>query len=258
MKCYIILLLLLQVAVVLCPYARLVQVFVEASYFTRFPRWLNVTIFYNSRCNITAKFFAGQLLPIWLKYKKYVGLELVPFGNSTLIETPLDPFMNWIKFEFISQLGEDDCLYNKLHACILKYPKELLKMASPQSELKQRLTHSQLMLITCLMSYENQIDSLQKCAYEYTHNEINALKECTRASESSYYLADHGRRTSLFFPPMRHFPFIVMNNTHRSYFSRRALLNLEYVICAHLPKICRMMITTTTVKGPLTGHWFIT
>lgn len=258
MKLYVILLFLTQVVIVLCGYARHYKVQVDPGCFKNLPSWLNLTVFYNSRCNRSAQFFSSQLLPVWRKFKHYIGLELVPFGNSTLIEHPIDPFENWYSFEFTSQFGPEDCLSNKLHACVLMYPKELLKIAKPQTDLKKSILQAHVILLSCLMSYENQLEALQKCAYEYHPSEIKQLQECVRTSEGSYYLAEHGRRTSKYFPHIRDFPFIAINNTNRIHFTRKAMTDLEYVICAHLPKLCRLLMTTTPTPWPLTGHWFIT
>lgn len=246
--------------IVLCGYARHYKIVIGPCYFEVFPCWLNVTVYYNSNSKAAAEFFANQLMPVWRKFINYIGVELIPFGNSTLIETPIDPYHNRYNFEFTSEFGPVDCINNKLHACILKYPIELLKTAKTQSELKKKITNTQLIMITCLMSYDNQLDSLKKCSYEYDSTEINQLKECVRTSEGDYYLAENGRRTSKFFPHIREFPFISMNNSNRIQFSRRALEDLEYVICAHMPKLCRRLMTTvpTPTPEPLTGHWFIT
>lgn len=75
---------------------------------------VNLTIFYQSRCNDSALFFEEQLKPTFAELSSRgigVNLELIPYGRANLSNIEGNYIIS-------CEHGEEECEGNKFHACV--------------------------------------------------------------------------------------------------------------------------------------------
>ena len=77
---------------------------------------VKINVYYESLCPDSKEFITQQLGPVYQKFKKYLEVELIPYGNANT---------SW-KFEeswgFECQHGDLECLGNLLHASLIGVP----------------------------------------------------------------------------------------------------------------------------------------
>lgn len=129
-----------------------------------------VTVFYESKCPDSRRFFNQQLLPTFAKLHKYLDLDLVPFGKARVVPPN----------KMICQHGNLECDYNRLFACIQKYER-----AKPMQVIKT---------IDCIFM---ERESDEECITRFNDSATNyqTIQACRTANESYDMMREFEQKT---------------------------------------------------------------
>uniref|UniRef100_A0A224XSD0 Putative gamma-interferon-inducible lysosomal thiol reductase n=1 Tax=Panstrongylus lignarius TaxID=156445 RepID=A0A224XSD0_9HEMI len=109
-----------------------------------------VTVYYESLCPDSIKFYTTQLYPTWnSSLKSFIDLHLVPFGKSNYTRMGDN-------YTFACHHGEKECVGNRVQACAL----EII----PKSDMDLQVKY-----INCLMSMSKSSEDVyptKACADE--------------------------------------------------------------------------------------------
>ncbi|XP_039286794.1 GILT-like protein 1 isoform X2 [Nilaparvata lugens] len=184
---------------------------------------LKVTIFYESKCSDSMSFITEQLKPTFEKVGQYLKIDLVPYGNA-------EHKVSNGTYTFTCQHGPDECRYNKIHSCALKY-------ITDQNQVVD--------FISCLMVLKNEDKVLNECAKK-SNVDLAKINSCSSSHEGDALLAANGDRTHSFKPKVTWVPTIVFNDKYDDDDQQLAETNLLEAICKKLepkPNECDMKIS---------------
>ncbi|KAH7721370.1 Protein F37H8.5 [Aphelenchoides avenae] len=78
---------------------------------------VHLTLFYESLCPYCQGFITKHLYPeVYLKYGKYVSIELIPYGNAQRTQSG----------EIVCEHGPRECVTNRFEGCAIHYLKDPL------------------------------------------------------------------------------------------------------------------------------------
>lgn len=175
---------------------------------------VKVTLYYESLCPDSIKFYTKQLYPTWVNLSNYMDLMLVPFGKATYNKTENG------KFEFACHHGEAECVGNKVQACALKV---LPKMTD------------QLGFIRCAMSMTEEGNRSTpypgaQCA-STVGIDYKPINDCMNTDQASMYLAEFGDKTSEFEANLKSVPTVVFNDKYSEENDKMAKMNFRSTLC---------------------------
>jgi len=84
---------------------------------------VKINVYYESLCPDSKAFITQQLGPVYQKFKKYLEVELRPYGNAkTTWQAGRDPKKEGGRWGFECQHGKSECIGNLLHASLIGVP----------------------------------------------------------------------------------------------------------------------------------------
>ncbi|RZF42881.1 hypothetical protein LSTR_LSTR012695 [Laodelphax striatellus] len=169
---------------------------------------VKVTVFYESQCGDSIRFFKRQVKQAYDALNQHIDFEFVPYGKA--VHEKLND-----NFKFTCHHGSTECDYNKVQSCAIKY--------SPD----QNTTVS---FLSCVMGTYKQSSVLESCAKQSSLN-LEKIKECASGSEGDELHAKHGDRTNSFRPSVSYVPTIVLNGVYNSATQYDAEYNLLATVC---------------------------
>ncbi|XP_073976873.1 gamma-interferon-inducible lysosomal thiol reductase 1 [Rhodnius prolixus] len=179
-----------------------------------------VTVYYESLCPDSIKFYTNQLYPAWnSSLKSFMDLQLVPFGKSNYTHMGDN-------YTFTCHHGEKECVGNKVQACALK-----LIPATPDMDL-------QVKYINCLMAMaKSSVDMYptKSCAEEVKlgGDVLEKIESCATTNEGNDYLAALGDKTMKFQNPLISVPTVVVDH-YDAKEKDDARNDFKSVLCAHI------------------------
>lgn len=189
---------------------------------------VEVTVYYESLCPDSRKFFTQQLYPsLQGNLSNFVNLTLLPFGKSKM-EFKAN------EYEFQCHHGPKECEGNKIQACALK--------TIDQGRKTEGLGYNKVAVgfINCLMDKterkgDDAIFPTKDCA-EINHvNNLNVIENCAAHSDGSNNLAELGTMTKAFADPLKSVPTIVFNKQFKAEDNTLAQTNFVKALCNYLP-----------------------
>ncbi|RZF40863.1 hypothetical protein LSTR_LSTR003373 [Laodelphax striatellus] len=191
-------------------------------------RVLKVTIFYESMCSDSMSFITDQLDPTFEKVGQYLKIDLVPYGNAE------HKISKNGSYTFTCQHGPNECRFNKIHSCSLKYLSDDNQVVN---------------FISCLMAVKNEDKVLEECAKKF-NVDLQKINSCSSSHEGDVLLAANGDRTHSFKPKVSWVPTIVFNDKYNDDDQQLAETNLLQAVCKKLdpkPNECDMKISVVHV-----------
>ncbi|KAF5281850.1 hypothetical protein FQR65_LT14494 [Abscondita terminalis] len=194
-----------------------------------------VTVYYESLCPDSKKFFTTQLYPsLQTNLSKWVNLTLVPYGKSNVTEMG----MEW---QFSCHHGPFECQGNKIQACALNE----IEKTTPKS-VDQGFNKITLAFINCLMDKtEKKKDVAGSDEYVFPVEECSKINQvqnsadidnCSRHTTGSKLLADLGAKTRNFQSYLTSVPTIVFNEKYDAKESQASQSNFVKVLCGYITK----------------------
>ena len=84
---------------------------------------VKINVYYESLCPDSKNFITQQLGPVYQKFKKYLRVELRPYGNAnTTWQAWRDPKKEGGRWGFECQHEKSECIGNLLHASLIGVP----------------------------------------------------------------------------------------------------------------------------------------
>ncbi|KAF2896572.1 hypothetical protein ILUMI_09622 [Ignelater luminosus] len=213
---------------------------------------VSVTVYYESLCPDSKKFFTSQLYPALINtnISERVNLTLVPYGLSQQVQVDG-------QWQFTCHHGAYECVGNKIQACAIKKIEE----ASP-TPAGQGFNPITVAFINCLMDkVENVTKPGQDPEYVFpitNCSEINKVRNsaiienCRNHIDGSNYLAELGVLTQKLQPPLKSVPTIVFNNAYKKEDSTLAQKNFVEALCQYIkdnkPSECKNSATSLSIS----------
>jgi len=202
-----------------------------------------VTVYYESLCPDSKKFFTSQLYPsLQTNLSQWVNLTLIPYGKSNQTKA------NEEEWQFTCHHGPYECQGNKIQACALNL------IESGEKAPDAGFNPTTVAFINCLM------DKVVKNGTGYDFptkdcSEINNVRDyvkienCAGHSDGSKYLAALGDATSKLEPPLKSVPTIVFEGKYKAQDSKKAQENFVQAVCQYIkenkPSECNSSATLT-------------
>lgn len=166
-------------------------------------------VYYESLCPDSRNFLVNQLAPKWQYLSTFVDLRLIPFGKATYSPNSAG---GW---DFSCQHGASECAGNILHACGIKYSKDVTQA---------------LNFASCLMRAPT---SGAQCAAlaELDYTPIDA---CSKTVEGQNLVQQHGVETLTLKPTLTFVPWVIMDKNWEDSKQWNSLANLGSVVCSHV------------------------
>merc|ERR1712038_839478 len=105
---------------------------------------VKLDLYYESLCPFCSEFIQQQLYRTHAVFKKYMEINLNPFGNAEMTESPPGVF------HFECQHGAEECKAGIIESCLIMFSQK----AAPQLTVP---------LITCTDSQPDSLDNVKKC-----------------------------------------------------------------------------------------------
>lgn len=174
---------------------------------------ISVSVYYESLCPDSIKFFTTQLYPTYTSpLKRYFNLKLIPFGKSTQ-RGPND---------FDCHHGPKECYGNKVQGCILRYVD---------------VEADQMKFINCLMGLalnnKNGPYPLDQCGRSNNFN-TNPIVQCANSTEGNEVLSKNGDLTSQLNPQLTSVPTVVFNDNFSKKDQDQAFSDFQTVLCSYI------------------------
>lgn len=175
-----------------------------------------VSVYYESLCPDSIKFFTTQLYPTYTSpLKRYFQLKLVPYGKST--QRRSGP--GW---EFNCHHGPKECYGNKVQGCILRHV--------PQES-------DQLKYINCLMSLALQNKNgpypIDQCASSNNFDPGHII-QCANNTDGDDVLSQNGDLTNALNPPLTSVPTVIFNDNFSKKDQEQASSDFKSVLCSYI------------------------
>ncbi|XP_054276359.1 GILT-like protein 1 isoform X2 [Macrosteles quadrilineatus] len=183
---------------------------------------VKVTVFYEAMDPVFKDFINNQFSPHWEQIEEGIEIELVPFGKTNVsVEQEPEPHL-----EFVCTRGEEECIANKLHACVIK------KMHAHKLKMVK--------VIKCLINKKDQMDGLPDCLDEiHIRPDAHKFIDCVNSPDTDYLVVNHGIRTQKMFPKkLDSLPKIVFNDLFNKRDHAQALTNFKKLICRIVFDLC--------------------
>ncbi|XP_050302366.1 GILT-like protein 1 [Anthonomus grandis grandis] len=189
--------------------------------------WVNVSVYYESLCPDSRKFFTQQLYPsLQGNLSNYVNLTLVPFGKATAEFTTAE-------YKFTCHHGPAECEGNKIQACALKL------VDNGKNSEGAGFNRNTAGFINCLMDKtvrngDNATFPIETCASINKVINMEGIKNCTTNASGSNYLAELGQITKEMFDPIKSVPTIVFNGKFKMEDNNLAQTNFVKALCQYI------------------------
>ncbi|KAF5282105.1 hypothetical protein FQR65_LT14423 [Abscondita terminalis] len=170
-----------------------------------------LSVYYETFCPDSARFFRFQLNRTAVVLQDNVRVELVPYGFAT-------HEMNNGVWHFVCQHGVQECLGNKIHACLLRQGFNQIQTIA---------------LVTCsLISTDPaSLRELKMCA-DKMELELNSIEKCVLGVEGDLLLVRHGQTTHGVSPPINYLPSIIVNHNYDQDIQTVGEYNLLKALCS--------------------------
>lgn len=177
---------------------------------------ISVSVYYESLCPDSIKFFTTQLYPTYTSpLKRYFNLKLIPYGKSSQRRGQ----NGW---EFDCHHGPKECYGNKVQGCILRH-------ISNEAD--------QLKYINCLMSLalanKNGAYPLDQCARS-NNFDTNPIVQCANSTDGNDVLSINGDLTSQLNPQLTSVPTVVFNENFNKKDQDQAFTDFKSVLCSYI------------------------
>ncbi|RZC35814.1 GILT domain containing protein [Asbolus verrucosus] len=188
---------------------------------------VTVTVYYESLCPDSIKFFTKQLYPsLQGNLSNYVNLTLLPYGKS---KTTND--LN--QYEFQCHHGPAECNGNRLQACAIRI--------IDGGKKTEGLGYNKITtgFINCLMDKvkpdgNNTVFPTQECATINHVPDYKGIENCANHPDGSRYLNDVGVLTAALNPPLTGVPTIVFNKQFKQDDNELAQTNFVQALCKYI------------------------
>lgn len=184
-----------------------------------------VTVYYESLCPDSRKFFIQQLYPsLQGNLSGYVNLTLIPYGKSSFEQ-------HGAEYKFTCHHGVKECLGNKIHACALKNIDEGRKTNG------LGYNRNAVGYINCLMDRSSKDTDFptKECAELNQVTNLMMIENCAMHLNGAQYLANYGSLTDAFQKPLASVPTIVFNKHYKKEDSDMAQTNFVKALCQYIP-----------------------
>ncbi|KDR14890.1 GILT-like protein 1 [Zootermopsis nevadensis] len=176
---------------------------------------LPITIYYESLCPDSTRFFKEQLEPAHKSLGQYINIEFVPYGKA-------NQWYSGDSYQFECQHGPTECYGNIVQACAVNvYHDEI----------------NQFNYLTCLMTtvdlrnVTNATYPVEECAVGL---DVDNLKRCIDGPEGLRFLSIMGNKTTELNPKLQSVPAIAVNTSFSYEEQDEAVNNLKSLICTRL------------------------
>ncbi|CAG2117474.1 unnamed protein product [Medioppia subpectinata] len=176
---------------------------------------VKIDVYYESLCPYSKNFIVDQLIPTYNKVASIITVGLIPFGNAkwTKIENPNGNF----DVEFTCQHGEQECIGNRIHDCVL---------------LRESIDRT-LAFTDCIFKssqWKTPASAGKQCAEEVRQN-WTTINECQTGPLGRGLLLLHGERHISQNPRPNYVPWIAINGVHNEDLQDRAQKDLLTLVC---------------------------
>lgn len=199
---------------------------------------VNVTVYYESLCPDSIKFYINQLYPTMeiTNLSTKVSLELIPYGKSQY--TRADDG----SLTFTCHHGERECYGNKVHACALNI----------LTSKRERLSYLNCLLGSMLKDRQ-AVFPADKCAEDVGIGaQLPQIIECANKTQGNELLAEMGNKTQLLQPKLTSVPTVVFNNKYDQNDFKDSQTNFKGVLCKYIspkPAECAGLNGSTTLAA---------
>ncbi|XP_068244553.1 uncharacterized protein [Palaemon carinicauda] len=169
---------------------------------------VKVTVYLQSLCSDTVRFFTSQLYPTWQDLQDIIDLEFVPYGKARA--TPLESG----GYKFVCQHGQEECYGNLVMSCV--------QNSLPIS--------TQVDFFNCMFSQRNPAQAGSKCSDDLGLD-WTPFEECAKSDQGAELLYQNGLRTAALKPRLHFIPTIVIDGHYDDYQLRLSLLAFKNQIC---------------------------
>jgi len=178
---------------------------------------MKISVFYETLCPYSVKFLREQLVPTYLKFKDYLLIDLVPYGNAKTIQYTDGTY------GFECQHGPRECYANKLHACAIAHitSKDDL-MSYIQCTADQDMGFSKA---------AGRIELAEERCASTAGRYYEMIQECANGTEGTQLMVSYGVRTHNLVPPVKGVPWILFNDVYYPQYKDRAEEDLAGVAC---------------------------
>ncbi|CAH1107536.1 unnamed protein product [Psylliodes chrysocephalus] len=187
---------------------------------------VNVSVYYESLCPDSKKFFTQQLYPsLQGNLSEFVNLTLVPYGKSKAVFEVTD----W-KFE--CHHGEVECYGNRIQACALK------RIEKGQNTADLGYNKIAVGFINCLMDKADKnaedVFPTRDCALVNPVSNLLDIENCSNHTDAFNYMAVFGRLTDQVQKPLKSVPTIVFNDQYKQEDNDLAQSNFIKALCQYI------------------------
>ncbi|XP_047484749.1 gamma-interferon-inducible lysosomal thiol reductase-like [Penaeus chinensis] len=170
---------------------------------------VKVSVYFESLCSDSMKFFKSQLYPVWQDLQDIIDLEFIPFGKARATPTETGDY------EFECQHGPDECYGNRVMSCA-------------QNSLP---IGTQVEFFQCMMTKRYPAFFGKQCSEEIGIAWA-PLQECAESPKGAAMLYQNGIRTASLKPRVHFIPTITINGRYDNRQLRVSLMALRSQICA--------------------------
>ncbi|XP_065351020.1 GILT-like protein 1 [Cloeon dipterum] len=172
---------------------------------------VKISVYYSVYCDNCRAFFTAKFGPYYERFKSWIDLDLIPFGNSTHKDEG--------NFEFDCENGPDECVANKWHTCAnwiykARYPEEVANF------------------VNCTLWRDDKFfDDIADCAEKFRLDFL-PIQHCVNEIEGSIHLAANAARTREHVPEITSYPTIDFNGTFDQDLQDLAVMDFKAAICS--------------------------
>ncbi|XP_039286892.1 GILT-like protein 1 [Nilaparvata lugens] len=188
-----------------------------------------ITVYYESLCPDSMKFFVDQLYPTWTSLSQYMDLTLVPYGraNYSMAEDGSGKYM------FECRHGEHECEGDRIHICAInKMPMQ-----------------DYMKLIKCTMSMSMTANNSsaypgKQCAASVGITDYSPIEKCvTDMAESDKLFVAMGNKTMELKPKLESVPAITFKDEYKPSEQAKYRSDLKMAVCSMImgekPEACK-------------------